>query len=97
MCFSYIVLKKLYIIFINMFLLKQRKYIAILFWEFDFFFVNLEFDLRALCLQSRRFTTWATLPVGFVPVILKMESWELFVWAGLQLWSYQALPPKYRI
>jgi hypothetical protein len=33
----------------------------------------------------------------FFLVILEMGSWELFVWAGLELWSYQALPPKYRI
>jgi hypothetical protein len=33
---------------------------------------------KALCLQSRHFKTWATFPVHFAPVILKMGiSWTI--------------------
>jgi hypothetical protein len=51
-----------------------------------FFFVELEFELRALHLQSRCSTIWATPPVHFVLVILEMGgSHELFPLAVLEL------------
>jgi hypothetical protein len=40
--------------------------------------VGLGFELRALSLQSRHSTAWATPPVHFALVILKMGSCELF-------------------
>jgi hypothetical protein len=35
--------------------------------------VGLEFELRASCLQSSHFTTWATLPVHFDLVVLEIS------------------------
>jgi hypothetical protein len=52
-----------------------------------FFFVGPGFKFKALYLQNRRSTPWATPPVHFVLVILEMVSRELFAWAGLRLQS----------
>jgi hypothetical protein len=49
--------------------------------------VKLEFELRALHLQSRYCITWATLPVHFALASLEIGSHELFSQSGLQLWS----------
>jgi hypothetical protein len=46
---------------------------------------RLGFELKALCLQNKYFTAWATLPAGFALVILEMASCKLFVQAGLNL------------
>jgi hypothetical protein len=46
--------------------------------------MELGFELRALCLQSRYSITWATPPVHFALVILEMESCELFALASLE-------------
>jgi hypothetical protein len=53
---------------------------------FSFFFlVGLGFEPRALHLQSRHSTAWATPPVHFALVILEMWSHELLAWAGLRV------------
>jgi hypothetical protein len=57
--------------------------------------VRLEFEFRALCLQSRNFTAWATPPVHFIMVILEMGFCELFAQAGLKPWYSWPQPPQY--
>jgi hypothetical protein len=52
-----------------------------------YFFVELEFELRASHLQQRYSTTYATFPVHFGLVILEMGSHKLFAKAGLELQS----------
>jgi hypothetical protein len=50
---------------------------------FTFFvFVVLGFEFRALCLQDRHSTTWATLPVLFTLVILEMAFAFCPRWPG---------------
>jgi hypothetical protein len=59
------------------------------------FFGGVGFELRALCLQSRHSTVWATPSVHFGVVILEMGgSHEIFVQADFQLLSSQSQPPK---
>jgi hypothetical protein len=41
------------------------------------FFVGLEFEVRALCLQNRHSTTWVRPPVHFALVILEIGSHKL--------------------
>jgi hypothetical protein len=47
-------------------------------FSFSFFFIGMGFELRALCFQSRCSSTWATCPVHFVLVILKMGLSKYF-------------------
>jgi hypothetical protein len=52
-------------------------------WEFKVL-MGLEFELRALHLQSKCSITGATPPVCFALVILEMGALELFAQAGLK-------------
>jgi hypothetical protein len=51
------------------------------------FLVGLQFELRALCLQSSLSITWASPPNNFALVILAMGFHKRFAWAGLKSWS----------
>jgi hypothetical protein len=64
------------------------------FWSLFLSFLVLGFELRALHLQSRCLTAWATPPLHFALVILEVESLELFAWAGLKPWSSQSQAAK---
>jgi hypothetical protein len=50
--------------------------------------------IRALRLQSRHSSTWATSPLHFALVILKMSSHKLFAQAGLKPQAFWSQPPK---
>jgi hypothetical protein len=50
-----------------------------------FFLVELRFELRVLCWQSRYSSVLASPSVHFGLVILEMGSPKLFAWAGLEL------------
>jgi hypothetical protein len=63
------------------------------FWVF-LVVVGPRFGLRALCLQSRHSTTWATAPVHFALIIVDMRFHELFFQAVLKPWSSQSQSPK---
>jgi hypothetical protein len=56
--------------------------------------VGLGFEVRALCLQSRCSTAWATPPFHFA-LVLELGSCKLFAWAGLELWSSWCQPPMW--
>jgi hypothetical protein len=45
-----------------------------------FFIVGVGFEFKALHLQSRFSTTWASLPFHFALIILEIGCCELFAW-----------------
>jgi hypothetical protein len=59
-----------------------------------FFFMEPEFELRTLCLQSRHSTAWATPPVHFGMVILEIGPRKLLACTGLQFRPSRSQPPS---
>jgi hypothetical protein len=66
------------------FYVKRLEFFVLLFvLIFSFYLVELGFELRSLCLQSKNLITWAIPATYFVLVILEMRSQELFSRTGL--------------
>jgi hypothetical protein len=61
---------------------------------FFFLLVGLEFELRALHLQSRHSYHLNHTSSLFALGILEMESFELFAWSGLEPQSSGSQPPN---
>jgi hypothetical protein len=64
-------------------------------WLFVIYlFMGLGFELRALWLQSRSSTAWATPLVHFALASLEMGFLQEYAWGSLKLWSSQYQPLK---